>query len=287
LKTLVRLILIFSAGSFIGLSLMSWIVAGQLTAPRNAPVAFPADLQPENIRVKSADGLSLAASWFSGNARKPCALVGHGNGGNRAQLLDVIRIFRKQGFSVLTLDFRGHGDSIAPLTTAGFLEARDADAAFDYLKARCGKRKIIAYGFSMGGAAMLLGKVGAQADMLMLEAVYADIDTAVRIRLKQSLGKAGETIVTPFLLKALAWRTGIEPENMRPAFSASQVRAPTLMLAGQADILAPVSDSEAIRKNLRGPSGLIAVPDAAHGDIAYRLGGALEKTIMDFVNRHL
>jgi uncharacterized protein len=287
LKNVARLILILSVGCFIGLSLMSWIVAGQLTAPRPSAVVFPPDLQPENVQITSADGVSVPASWLAGRASKPCALVGHGNGGNRAQLLDIIRIFRKNGISVLTLDFRGHGESDAPLTTAGYLEARDADLAFAHLKSRCGKRKIITYGFSMGGAAMLLGKVGKKADMLMLEAVYSDIETAIRIRINQSLGKVGETVVTPFLIQALAWRTGIEPANMSPAFSASQVTAPTLLLAGQSDVLAPVSDSEAIRANLRGPSQLIVVPEAVHGDIAYRMGGALEKTVMDFVRQHL
>jgi uncharacterized protein len=279
--------LIVIAGCFIGLCAMSWIVAGRLTGQHNHAVTFPSDLGAETVRFGSAEDVTIVASWMKNKHPRACALLGHGIGGDRSNMADIARMFKRHDIDVLVPDFRAHGDSIASYTTAGHLEAKDMDAAFGFLKSKCSKRKIIVYGFSMGGAAALLGSSAQNADMLILEAVYADIETAIRVRLRRDLGSFGETLVLPFLLKALELKTGISPANMRPMDSAQRVSAPTLILAGARDIRAPVTDANKIRASLKGTSRLIVVPDADHGDIAARLGVNFNATVMQFVDRNL
>lgn len=277
----------FIAAMAIALCVMSWFVAGKLTDPKNGPVIMPADIAGQTLRMTTADNVHLAATFLPGRRTMACVLVLHGNGGNRSNLSDVILALKGAGYGVMTIDFRGHGESDATRTTAGYVERLDVDAAFAAMQAKCPKRKTAIYGFSLGGAAALLGSSAAHTDALVLEAVYTDIASAVAVRVRRAAGEAGNRIVTPVLMRALELRTGISRANMRPLDAASQVTAPVLLLAGGKDDRAPASGMREIQARLRGKTQLIVVPDADHGSIAARMGPHFAPTLLDFLHRSL
>jgi alpha-beta hydrolase superfamily lysophospholipase len=57
-----------------------------------------------------------------------------------------------QGFAVLTIDFRGHGQSTPRPHSFGYGESTDAHAAFAWLKQRRSGGKVAVIGISLGGA---------------------------------------------------------------------------------------------------------------------------------------
>ena len=66
---------------------------------------------PENVEIKTGDGVKLAASFYKPSERAPAVLVLHDAGGNRSQVEPLAERLQKQGFGVLTVDLRGHGGS--------------------------------------------------------------------------------------------------------------------------------------------------------------------------------
>jgi len=78
----------------------------------------------------------------------------HGLCGTRAQLAPIAKRLRKEGWGVLLIDQRGHGESPRDLTTFGPAEAVDALAAIQWLRERpeVDPNRIGLYGASLGGA---------------------------------------------------------------------------------------------------------------------------------------
>ncbi|MDG1498780.1 MAG: dienelactone hydrolase family protein [Planctomycetota bacterium] len=94
-----------------------------ITGPVNAEAASetvsltPAvrgkDVVIETVDINVSSDLSLKASFYvpKGDERAPAALLIHDAGSNRASLADLAESMWKEGYAVLTLDLRGHGDS--------------------------------------------------------------------------------------------------------------------------------------------------------------------------------
>jgi uncharacterized protein len=284
-----RLAQVLAAMMFFGAALLlaaCWWLSGVLTQPRPSSVLVPTELALQSLSFKSSDNIDISASYLPPqNASTTCILFLHGNGGSRLQFVSQLRMLKEAGFGALAIDFRGHGQSKGKLTTAGGYEARDADAAFDVLLHRCGPRKIIVYGFSLGGAAALQGKVAANADGLVLDAVYQNIEMAISVRLEHLLGRTSGKLLTPVILKMLEIRTGLVTSNMDNVRHAKSVTAPMLMLIGGADWQAPESQMRAIAKASQSKSiKTIVVPGSPHGANAHYLGNRYKPVLLTFID---
>ena len=114
----------------------------------------------------------------------------HGVRETRRAMLDRARFLHRAGYAVLLFDLPAHGESEGDRVTFGAGEASAVRAAVDLLAESLPTQPIAALGFSLGGAACLLGHEPLPVDALVLEAVYADIDTAVANRLRLYAGAA-------------------------------------------------------------------------------------------------
>ena len=79
-----------------------------------APAVRGKDMVIENVDISVSSELSLKASFYvpKGEERAPAALLIHDAGSNRASLADLAESMWKEGYAVMTLDLRGHGESI-------------------------------------------------------------------------------------------------------------------------------------------------------------------------------
>lgn len=132
------------------LSLASAMLLDQLIffPDRDVPPT-PADL--EERWLTTSDGVRLHA-WY-GTPAEPIAtlLWSHGNGGNIAGRVEVLRALVASGLAVLAYDYRGYGKSGGRPTEAGV--RLDALAAYDELRRQgVASERLIAFGESLGGA---------------------------------------------------------------------------------------------------------------------------------------
>jgi fermentation-respiration switch protein FrsA (DUF1100 family) len=134
----------------------------------------PAELELdfENVRLKTSDGLRLGAWFIPAENSRFTVLFCHGNGGNIMHRLDSLNLINKLGLSCLIFDYRGYGSSDGrPSEEGTYL---DAMAAYKWLTEhkKIPSSEIILFGRSLGGsiAAQLATKVDAAA--LVLESAF-------------------------------------------------------------------------------------------------------------------
>jgi len=143
---------------------MLWLAAGFLATlatmipPSARPAMHPTrlGLVCENVELTSEDGKKISAWWLpSGRKGKPPVLVLHGLGASKAHMMDYILFAQREGYPVMAIDFRGHGESEASLTSIGFHESRDVEAGMRYIRGT-GSGDPVLWGTSMGAVSALL-----------------------------------------------------------------------------------------------------------------------------------
>ncbi|MEM8662094.1 MAG: alpha/beta fold hydrolase, partial [Pseudomonadota bacterium] len=211
-------------------------MASSLAAPTQRMVGAPPEDLPVEAVVISRDGAAPVHGWYiAGKPSLGGVLLMHGIRADRRQMMDRARFLHAAGYSVLSIDFQAHGETQGDSITFGYLESFDARDALAYLRARVGGRPVGVIGFSLGGAAALLGPTPLQADAVVLEAVFSTLEQAVQNRMVRSFGEFGN-IITPLLLIQVPPRVGIPLEDLAPILAISQLHVPVMIVAGTDDL---------------------------------------------------
>jgi len=131
---------------------------------------------PEPVRLRTADGIVLAADYYAdvseapgGASGGPSYLLGHGFTGSSRQprVVRIAEALRAAGGSVLALNFRGHGAS-GGRSTIGVDEIADVEAGIGWLRARRPELPVVAVGFSMGASIVIRhAGLGGRADAVV------------------------------------------------------------------------------------------------------------------------
>ncbi len=110
----------------------------------------------EIVRLKTRDGVHIVADYY--DQGDTAVILLHQNGKDRHSWTSLIPELMDGGYSVLALDFRGHGESdleFDALTDKDYFAMRyDLEAAELFLKGK----KIIVIGASIGANAVLTSK---------------------------------------------------------------------------------------------------------------------------------
>ncbi len=113
---------------------------------------------PQSKRYSGAAGNAIAADVFPGSQERPVLLV-HGGGQTRHAWNGTARRLSDNGWTAVTMDQRGHGDSdwISSGDYAFEAFAADLSCVADQVAQDCGRRPV-AIGASLGGLAGLLAQ---------------------------------------------------------------------------------------------------------------------------------
>jgi len=141
------------------------------------PASF--GLEPyEDIEFKTADGVKLRGWYIPAEAQSDKAIIiCHGYPMDKGNVVDIATAFNKK-FNVLLFDFRGMGQSEG-VTALGYKETLDFEAAVSFLKNR-GMRRIGAFGFSMGGAIIIMAN-NPNVSACVSDSSFADLDGMVDV----------------------------------------------------------------------------------------------------------
>ena len=263
-------------------------------------------LMAETVAFPSLDGIQLTAWWLPGNALPPggsqaTIILAHGRDSNRAGMLSRAAFLVRQGYNVLNIDLRNHGESQGHYITPGYREAFDIQGGVAYLRQHGQTAPIIAFGHSYGAVAAL----HAAAQCAEIVAVIADSAfTSPQDLLKQMAHHSEFSIGTRLgvqlaRLPFFEWsfnlsfflRTGVRLKfHQSDALQAvKQIgNRPILFIAGEQDWLAPPENAHLLCEAAADPNTrLLIVPEAGHSTTYSTALEHYEAEVLTFLQRTL
>lgn len=198
------------------------------------------------------NGDRLHAYWApASDAQAPVLLYLHGARWNLTGSVTRIERWRKLGFHVLAIDYRGFGKS-TQASPSEQLAYEDAEAAWDYLERTEPGRPRYIVGHSLGGAiAAELATRRPDASGLVLEATFTSIRDMV-----------GQT----------AWRfvpVGLVlTQEFDTLSKVPRLRLPTLIVHGTSDRIVPYEMGERLYAAAAGPKRFIKVEGGSHHNLS-------------------
>ncbi len=272
-----------------------WLLCSFAVAHRYVARAQPIQNEPvpsihwgniHPVRFTTDDGEQIGTWFIDGQTDHPVVLFLHGNGSCRSTCLGPAEMLAGQGYSVLMLSLRAHGDSTGQLNDFGYRARLDVLTAVKWVEQNKPGRPIVVWGQSLGSAAAVFAAndLGKQVGGYILECPYRDLRTAVWNRLAMRLpppqdhvAYAGLLTVSPLVLSNI--------DQISPVDAVSKIPAsmPVLILAGSRDQRAPASDARAIQNRIADHSELIVIEGADHLQLQTTNPTAYQAAISDFL----
>ncbi len=213
---------------------------------RVSPASFNLPGVKERI-IDAPDGARLI-SWYAPPAPgQPTILYFHGNAGNLASRSERVRRYVSRGYGVLFLSYRSYGGSSGDPSERA--NVADAKLAYDSLiEDGTDPDDIFVYGESLGSGVAVQLAAENEIGGLVLDAPYTTIVDVAALAYPY-------LPVRPFMFDRY--------ETMRYL---PRVRAPLLVLHGEADRVIPVDMGRAVYAAANAPKEIVTFPRAGHSD---------------------
>lgn len=217
----------------------------------------------DEVMLSTEDGLNLEAWYHPPESTAPVVIVFNGNAGNRADRAPLGTALAQTGLGVLLVDYRGYGSNDGHPTEAGL--ALDARAARSYLNEHAPGNAVCYFGESLGAAVAVELAAEFPPAALVLRSPFTSLAEVARVHYA-------------FLPVKVMLRDRF-PSLERIA----SVDSPVLVIAGSADSIVPVEQSEAIYRAAERPERLLVIDGADHNDFELLAGADLVEAVSGFL----
>ncbi|MCG6121426.1 MAG: alpha/beta hydrolase [Microvirga sp.] len=219
----------------------------------------------EDVVITTEDGERLRGFWKAPEPGRALTLYFHGNGGNLWNRRNRVRALGEDGRGVLIVSYRGYSGSTGSPTETG-LHA-DARAAWRFATERVEPARILIYGESLGTGVAV--RLAAESDIgaLVLDAPFASTADVAAMRYP----------FAPIRFLML--------DQFRSIDVIAQVRAPILIMHGDADTVVPFSQGEQLFAAAPEPKRFARFPGANHSSLLEDGGFALVRAMQDALER--
>lgn len=225
--------------------------------------------QIEASRLVTSDGQEIGA-WFIRGRRPVTVLVLHANGGSRTACLPVMHHLADQGYSVMAISMRAHGDSSGTVNDLGMSARQDVVAAVQFIEKAAPGGRIVIVGQSLGAAAAIFaaGDCAGRVHGYLLEAPYLDLNTAVWNRCDNYLwppfsyaAYLGLRLWAPIMLS--------DASQVRPIDHMGQIPqdVPVTILASADDQHARIHEARELYARIQSQAKLVVVNGGIHAGL--------------------
>ena len=255
--------------------------------PRPCNSATPSDfgIEYETYYIPIDRNITLQGWWLPREHSRACVVLFHGHAAAKSILLPEASFLHKKGYSCFLVDLRGSGGSDGTQTSIGYHEAIDVAITYKYIKKQFGESKIILYGQSMGGAAILrsIHVHCITPDAVVLESVFNRLSDTVHHRVR-TMGLPAFPIA-PLLVFWGGMQCDYSGFQHNPVEYARSVTCPALVLHGAEDPWVTVNESRQIYENLDGPKQFVLFEKTGHESCFHRDPETWAVNVEAFLNR--
>jgi len=272
----VRILWLGAAATIVGVCGASIIAAEGALVIRARPAASPRaadDLARQTdstwqLAYVTTRDAAVLQGWLFTPVRPNGAgvILLHGVGDTREGMMSHADFLVRAGYTVLTPDARGHGESGGSFITYGVLEAEDVHVWADWLFAR-GVRRLYGLGESMG-ASILLESLAREPRFrtVVAECPFATFAEVARFRLARASG-GPEWAFRPITALGFTYarlRYGVDLTKASPLAAVRAAQTPILLIHGQQDRNIPIAQSRELAAANPKWVRLWEVPRATH-----------------------
>jgi len=242
----------------------------------------------ENVYILSRDGLYLHALYLA--ADKPSdriAIFHHGFTSHAVDNAAHAKFFHEQGYEVLLLDLRAHGESEGEYVGFGVLDRFDTLEWVRYVRERFGKNiKIVLHGTSMGGATVLMA-LGLPEIQETVSAVIADCAYTSPADVFSSVIQKDYHLPPSAIIRLTSARSrrvaGYSFDEYSTLDALKDNRVPVLFIHGKEDKFVPTWMSQMNYDFCPSKKRLLFVENAGHGSSVFENLPLYEQTEKEFL----
>ncbi len=239
----------------------------------------------ESTAIEEGTGVRLER--WGADTERPAATVILIHGIASCRSASWVNGVRGEGFRVVAIDLRAHGESGGDRTGFGLDEADDVRATIRWVRGRWPESRLAAVGNSLGAAALIYaGDVARTLDAVVLESPYTTIESAYDRRI-------AKYAPTGFAWLAIGPRLVAEQSlgrrlaDLRPIERAAALDgARTLFVTGSRDEKATPADMQEFAAKVAG-STVAIIPNASHEQLRAEGGADLIARECDFIRERL
>ncbi|WP_376098940.1 alpha/beta hydrolase [Roseomonas sp. CCTCC AB2023176] len=237
--------------------------------PDARPLAVPREAESFRLeRLTTADGVALGFLAAPPAPGRPVIVLFHGNAGNAADRVALLRPVTAAGYGLVLAEYRGYGGNPGAPSEAGFLA--DARAHLDWAAARWPDAPLILWGESIGTGVATRMAAERPASGLILDAPYTSV-AALAAR------------TAPFLPVRLFLRHPFDS-----LANVAAIRAPVLLLHGEADGVIPVAQGRRMAAAIAEAGGrveTVVLPGVGHPALYADASGRAMAAVLAFLAR--
>jgi fermentation-respiration switch protein FrsA (DUF1100 family) len=257
-----------------------------------------------DVQFESSDHIALKG-WYipamppEGGEAKGTIIYCHGLHRSRIEMLPMAQFGHTLGYDGLLFDFRNHGQSGGKITSIGYWERLDVEAAVqDALAHENASHPIIVWGVSMGAAAALMAAAeDPQINGVISDSTFLSFDQVIKhhYRLVVHLIRRHWWWFPPLpsfpladeIIALSAWRAHFRPSafNLETAVERIAPR-PILFIAVKDDVRMPPQIARTLYSLDRSPiKAVTVVPGRRHGEGFNESRAPYEAAVAAFLSR--
>lgn len=241
----------------------------------------------EDQWIESFDGLKLHGTWFPQEECKKVVICFHGyTSQGMKDYIGLSGYYLKNGYSMLLVDERAHGQSEGTHIGFGCLDRHDALKWINWVIGKCGENvEILLHGTSMGGATVLMTsglELPKQVKGIVSDCAFTSPKEVFSHVLKSMYHIPAFPImqIADFMNRKLSGY-GLDECNAEREVKKAEV--PILFIHGSGDTFVPCSMCETIYKNCASPKKKLIIEGAAHAESYYKDTKAYENALTEFI----
>ena len=263
------LIVVFSV--FVFYCIVCFLIANGFAASNRVPVSVIPNVTCENVSFYSHPDNTLLRGWYIPAVSNNTIILMHGGKQNRSQpgigLIDLCIALNQQGYSILTFDRRGCGESeSSKLGVRACLDRDFAGAIYFIRTKRSSQENIYLWGTSIGAVAAL--SCAAKVDgikAIIADSCFADIPEIAGRLLKNTF--PAFVVFKPGSMYMGRQFFGMEKEG--PMDNAGRVSCPILFINGTEDPVIPEEDTYRLFAASRNPASKTWIVNSAEHSKSY------------------
>ncbi|MBQ8844045.1 MAG: alpha/beta hydrolase [Elusimicrobiaceae bacterium] len=244
----------------------------------------------DKISFLTEDGIRLRGWFIPKQDSHKTIIFMHGWGMNRGDIYKNTHFLHDLGYNLMYFDFRALGESGGTVSSIGYLEIQDLQAAIKFLKKTYpqASEKIGIYGLSMGGmVAICEGAQNPDVSCVVAEASYYSFRRVVT-RWAWVHNRVPYLPLIPIVLHYIRQELNANPEHFSPRYNVSKISPkPLFIIHGACDKLVPISQAKKLYRKAGHPKQIWLVPNASHPKCAVEGGFEYKQKLAEFFQKYL